>query len=155
TDIIDHTRRETSTTTLHDAIPKKGEKQDSVTIHLLADGEKVDEAILSENTDWKHTFTDLPVVHDITDEKAIEYTVEEVEVEGYEVSISGNAKDGFIVTNTFIEEDEVLTETPNDESDNDSNDSLAKDDSENKTSIELDELSNEQGHKLPKTATNT
>ena len=49
----------------------------------------------------------------------------------------------------------MLTETPNDESDNDSNDSLSKDDSENKTSIELDELSNEQGHKLPKTATNT
>src|SRR5699024_6036375 len=155
TEIIEQTPHETSKTTVDVEKVWKGEKQDSVTIHLLANGEKVDEAILSENTDWKHAFTDLPVVHDITDEKAIKYTVEEVEVEGYEVSISGNAKDGFIVTNTFIEEDEVLTETPNDESDNDSNDSLSKDDSENKTSIELDELSNEQGHKLPKTATNT
>src|SRR5699024_11875848 len=71
----------------------KGEKQDSVTIHLLADGETVDEVVLSKDTDWKHTFTDLPVVYDITDEKAIEYTVEEVEIEGYEVSISGNAKE--------------------------------------------------------------
>src|SRR5699024_2699694 len=155
TEIIEQTPLEPSKTTVDVEKIWKDEKQDSVTIHLLADGETVDEVVLSKDTDWKHTFTDLPVVYDITDEKAIEYTVEEVEIEGYEVSISGNAKDGFIVTNTFIEEDEVLTETPNDESDNDSNDSLSKDDSENKTSIELDELSNEQGHKLPKTATNT
>src|SRR5699024_11781524 len=71
----------------------KGEKQDSVTIHLLADGEKVEEVVLSEDTDWKHTFTDLPVVHNITDEKAIEYTVEEVEIEGYSVEITGDAKE--------------------------------------------------------------
>src|SRR5699024_12765644 len=85
----------------------KGEKQDSVTIHLLAEGEKVEEDDLSEDTDWKHTFTDLPVVHNITDEKAIEYTVEEVEIEGYSVEITGDAKEGFTIINT-----EIIEQTP-------------------------------------------
>src|SRR5699024_1213744 len=53
-----------------------GKKQDSVTIHLLADGKKVDSIELSEDNNWKYTFTDLPVVNDITDEKVIEYTNE-------------------------------------------------------------------------------
>src|SRR5699024_9676314 len=78
----------------------KGEAEEEVTIHLLEDGEKVDEVTLSEGNDWTHTFTDLPVVHDIKDEKAIEYTIEEVEIDGYKSNITGNAKDGFTVTNT-------------------------------------------------------
>src|SRR5690625_2663551 len=77
-----------------------GEAQDSVTINLLADGKIVDSVELSEENDWKHTFIDLPTVYDITDEKAIEYTVEEVAVEGYRVSVTGDAKEGFTITNT-------------------------------------------------------
>ncbi|CAM2916908.1 Cna B-type domain-containing protein [Erysipelothrix tonsillarum] len=77
-----------------------GEKQESVTVNLLADGEKVDSVELNEGNNWKHTFEDLQVVHDITDEKAIEYMVEEVEVDGYETSIAGNAALGFVITNT-------------------------------------------------------
>src|SRR5699024_3963460 len=61
----------------------KGEAQDSVTINLLADGNKVDSVELSDANNWKHTFTDLPTVYEITDEKVIEYTVEEEVVEGY------------------------------------------------------------------------
>src|SRR5699024_11816964 len=78
----------------------KGEAEDEVTIHLLADGDKVDEVTLSEGNDWTHTFTDLPVVHDIKDEKAIEYTVEEVEIDGYKSEVTSDAKEGFTVTNT-------------------------------------------------------
>src|SRR5699024_9153961 len=107
TEIIEQTPLEPSKTTVDVEKVWKGEKQDSVTIHLLANGEKVDEAILSENTDWKHAFTDLPVVHDITDEKAIKYTVEEVEIEGYSVEITGDAKEGFTITNT-----EIIEQTP-------------------------------------------
>ncbi|MFW3579480.1 Cna B-type domain-containing protein, partial [Vagococcus fluvialis] len=77
-----------------------GEKQDSVTVNLLADGQKVDTIELNEGNDWKHTFTDLPVVHDITDEEAINYTVEEVTVDGYKTSIAGSAALGFVITNT-------------------------------------------------------
>ena len=73
---------------------------ETVTIHLLADGEKVDTVDLSSENDWKHTFTDLPTVHDITDESAIVYTVEEVAVEGFDSEITGNAKDGYTVTNS-------------------------------------------------------
>ncbi|MFW3579484.1 Cna B-type domain-containing protein, partial [Vagococcus fluvialis] len=83
-----------------------GEKQDSVTVNLLADGQKVDTIELNEGNDWKHTFTDLPVVHDITDEEAIKYTVEEIDVDGYETSIAGSAALGFVITNT---EDTPLT----------------------------------------------
>src|SRR5699024_8721122 len=63
----------------------KGKKQDKVTIKLLANGKEVDSIELSKENDWKHTFKDLPVVEDIEDEEVIEYTVEEVGIEGYEV----------------------------------------------------------------------
>ena len=77
-----------------------GEVGNSVTINLLADGQQVDTVELSAENDWTHTFKDLPVVHDITDETPIAYTVEEIETEGYTSSIAGNAALGFIITNT-------------------------------------------------------
>src|SRR5699024_6377260 len=79
-----------------------GEKLDEVVIHLLADGVSVDTVVLSDDNDWRHTFSDLPVVHDVSDEEATVYTVVEEEVEGYQVSVDGNQKDGFVITNTEI-----------------------------------------------------
>ncbi|MDN6166463.1 MAG: Cna B-type domain-containing protein, partial [Tetragenococcus koreensis] len=75
-----------------------GEKQDQVTVHLLADGKQVDTVELNEDNNWKHTFTDLAVVNDAG--SVIEYTVEEAEVAGYTTSIAGNAALGFTITNT-------------------------------------------------------
>src|SRR5699024_4913648 len=80
----------------------KGEKQDSVTVKLLADGEQVDTIDLSEENNWKHTFTGLPVVHDVKDEKAIEYTIEEVAIDNYKSTIDGDQKDGFVITNLRV-----------------------------------------------------
>lgn len=80
----------------------KGKKLDSIKVHLLADGKIVDEVVLSNKNNWEHTFTDLPVVNDIKDEKAIEYTVQEVAIDGYNVTIDGNAKDGFTITNLQV-----------------------------------------------------
>ena len=124
-----------------------GEAQDSVTINLLADGEKVDSVELSEGNDWKHTFTDLPTVHDITDEKAIEYTVEEVAVEGYRASVTGDAKEGFIITNT------QKTYAVGDYTWIDSNkDGIQDDDEEVLPGVKV-ELFDEDGNKLAETET--
>src|SRR5699024_9767667 len=120
---------------------------------LLADGEIEDTVELSDTNDWVHTFTELPTVHDVTDEKAIAYTVEEVEIEGYEVSINGNAEEGFIVTNTFIEEGQK-EESKEDPKENPSG-PTGKDDFYNKPTIQPEDSSDNNGDKLPKTATNT
>src|SRR5699024_7648846 len=76
----------------------EGEAQDSVMINLLADGEEVDSVELSEENNWQHTFSDLPA--EGSDDQVIEYTVEEVAIDGYETNITGDAKEGFVVTNT-------------------------------------------------------
>ena len=68
----------------------------------MADGEEVDSVKLSEKNDWEATFTDLPVY---ADGEAITYTVEEVEVEGYEAEITGDAENGFTITNTHEPEE--------------------------------------------------
>ncbi|SDZ95207.1 hypothetical protein SAMN02745687_01215, partial [Lachnospiraceae bacterium NK3A20] len=75
-----------------------GKRPDSVTVRLLADGEDTGKSVvLSAANNWSDTFKDL-------DEKkagkAIAYTVEEAEVAGYDVTITGDVKTGFTVTNT-------------------------------------------------------
>ena len=66
---------------------------------------------MSEDNQWKHTFTGLPeykvgeVGHKIT------YTIEEVKVEGYTAGVTtGSVTDGFTVTNTPYEPVEVTLE---------------------------------------------
>src|SRR5699024_1323519 len=83
----------------------QGSEEDSVTIKLLADGEEVETVDLMASEDWSHVFTDL----DAFDSKgeAIEYTVEEVEIDGYDSEITGSAEDGFTVTNTRTGKTEV------------------------------------------------
>src|SRR5699024_9665017 len=76
----------------------KGSEEESVTINLLANGDKVDSIELDPDNDWTHTFTDLAEFDE--EGQAIEYTVEEVEIDGYISSITGDAKEGFTVTNT-------------------------------------------------------
>src|SRR5699024_1112097 len=80
----------------------EGKAQDSVTVHLLADGEKVDTIELSDENDWVHTFDNLPAVRDTDEEEAIVYSVEEVEIDGYDSEITGNAEEGFVVINDYI-----------------------------------------------------
>src|SRR5699024_9879923 len=75
----------------------EGEAQDEVTINLLADGEELTTVDLSADNDWQHVFEDLPVANS---EGAITYTIEEVEIDGYNSNITGNAEDGFVVINT-------------------------------------------------------
>ena len=73
-----------------------GTRPESVTITLLANGEEVGNVVLSEENEWKHTFTELPVKENGKD---ITYTVREDEVpEGYEVSYE-EVEGGFIIHN--------------------------------------------------------
>ena len=71
-------------------------RPESVAVQLYANGNAVGEAVsLSAQSDWSYTWENLPVNEK---GKAIEYTVEEVDVpEGYEASFSAET---FTLTNT-------------------------------------------------------
>ena len=65
-------------------------------IILNADGDKYAIIELSLENNWSYTFTDLPK-YDNGEE--IEYTVEEIEIEGFVGIITGDATSGFVITN--------------------------------------------------------
>ena len=85
-----------------------GKAVNEIEVKLLANGQEVQSAKLNEGNSWKHTFKDLPVYDD--NGKEIVYTVKEVEIEGYESKIEGNAKDGFVITNRNVEKTQVPVE---------------------------------------------
>ncbi|MGM8364359.1 Cna B-type domain-containing protein [Virgibacillus sp. W0181] len=72
------------------------DRPESITVHLLQNGEEIDTKEVTEETDWNYSFTDL----DKYDEKggAYEYTVEEEPVEGYESNVVG-----YDITNVRVE----------------------------------------------------
>lgn len=83
-----------------DSANKAGVRPSKVTIYLLANGEKTgDELILTKENNWTGSFEDLPVMKN---GKAIKYTISEKAVANYTAKITGNAKDGFVVTNTHV-----------------------------------------------------
>ena len=73
-------------------------RPDSVTIELLADGKETGKkVVLTKDNNWTGSFTDLD---EYKDGKKIVYTVKEKAVgNGYKSVITGNAKEGFVVTN--------------------------------------------------------
>ncbi|MCR8968515.1 Cna B-type domain-containing protein [Facklamia sp. 7083-14-GEN3] len=83
----------TDFTTIHgqkvweDADNKAGLRPESITVRLHANGKEVSSQTVSQETNWKYSFKDLPVI-DENDAK-ITYTVSEDEVEGYETIING------------------------------------------------------------------
>jgi len=88
-----------------------GKRPETIKINLLADGDKVREAILSEDLfgNWKHTFDNLPR---FKDGEKIVYTVQEEDVNGYTKTISTNDKnDEFTVTNTHTPEKTTVAGT--------------------------------------------
>ena len=104
----------------NDTDDQDGIRPDSVTVNLLANGERadVDPLTLDEAGEWSGSFTGLPKY---ADGKEIEYTVEEDEVTGYRPAITGSAADGFTITNTHAPETISITVTKvwNDENDKD------------------------------------
>ncbi|ATH97518.1 hypothetical protein COP05_00275 [Dermabacter jinjuensis] len=58
---------------------------------------------LNAGNNWTHTFTGLPLTKSIDGKQVdIAYSVEELEVDGYTSIVTGNARDGFTITNTQI-----------------------------------------------------
>lgn len=88
---------------------RDNKRPDSIEVKLVAkvDGSEIE--VLSSGTQklngangWKYTFTDLPKYHA---GKLVEYTIEEVNIPaGYTKTITGNATDGFNITNTYTPE---------------------------------------------------
>ena len=73
-----------------------GLRPESITVNLLADGETVRTQTVTGN-DWTFSFTGLPVYRE---GRLITYTVDEDAVPEYEKTITGNAAEGFTITNT-------------------------------------------------------
>src|SRR5699024_9389208 len=85
-----------------DANNQDGIRPESITVKLLANGEETgQEVVLNEDNNWQADFTELDVN---ANGEAIEYTVEEEAVEGYETTVSGTAADGFVITNSYTPE---------------------------------------------------
>lgn len=78
-----------------------GKEADKVEVNLYADGKKIAVKEMTAKDKWKITFENLPV-YDIKDGHVIKYSIEETPIEGYNLKISGNAQDGFVITNTEI-----------------------------------------------------
>ncbi|MDO4765679.1 MAG: Cna B-type domain-containing protein [Eubacteriales bacterium] len=77
--------------------PKK-----SVTIRLFAGNTEVASKVLDETTGWTGSFDNLRKHYRLTGEEII-YTIKEDTLANYKTEITGNAKDGFIITNTNTE----------------------------------------------------
>ena len=95
-----HTPEETSVTVTkswQDKDDQDGIRPEKITVNLLADGKKVDTQKISAEDNWTYTFTKLDVY---SKGVKIVYTVEEEAVEGYETVITGDQKEGFIITNS-------------------------------------------------------
>ena len=81
-----------------------------ITVALYADGVATDKTlVLSAANEWKGVFRNLP---EKKDGKMITYTVQEVEVKGYESVLTGNQSDGFVLTNTYKPEKPPTPPTP-------------------------------------------
>ncbi len=95
-----HTPGKTSVNVMkawEDAGNQDGKRPDFITVKLLADGKETGQTlVLSEANGWQASFTKLK---EYRFGKKIVYTVEEVATEGYEATITGNAADGFVITN--------------------------------------------------------
>ena len=71
----------------------------SVTIKLFADGTEKETVTLTAADNWTHTFSNLPKY--AADGHEIVYTVDENPVTDYTKAISGDAANGFTITNTI------------------------------------------------------
>ncbi|MBQ9057653.1 MAG: Cna B-type domain-containing protein [Atopobiaceae bacterium] len=87
----------------NDANDQDGIRPASVTIRLLADGADTGKTVtLNESNNWEATFSGLD---EYNNGQRIVYTVAEDAPAGYTVSITGDARTGFTVTNTHTPEE--------------------------------------------------
>ena len=93
-----------------DSNDQDGRRAKEVKVHLLADGKDTGKTvILNADNNWKASFNDVDAYQS---GKKIQYTVSEDKVDGYTASISGNTKDGFVITNKHVVVDTTVKEKP-------------------------------------------
>ena len=78
-----------------------GKRPASITVNLLADGQKVNTQTVGEAEGWSYNFTGLPVYKD---GQRITYTVTEEAVPGYSTSLNG-----YNITNSYTPEKTEIT----------------------------------------------
>ena len=81
-----------------------GPQASSAKVTLFADGVEKDSVTLNATNGWAHTFTNLDKYNNGTE---IVYTVTEEPIANYDSVITGNAANGFTVTNTNTEKTAV------------------------------------------------
>ena len=81
-----------------------GPQASSAKVTLLADGVEKDSVTLNAANGWAHTFTNLDKYNNGTE---IVYTVTEEPIANYDSVVTGNAANGFTVTNTNTEKTAV------------------------------------------------
>ncbi|WP_150262857.1 Cna B-type domain-containing protein, partial [Parvimonas micra] len=83
-----------------------GKRPNSITVRLIADGVPTDKTLtLTKANNWTGSFTDLD---EYKDGKKIVYTIKEEPVgNGYKSVITGNEKEGFVVTNVRTPEQRI------------------------------------------------
>lgn len=83
-----------------DADDEQKLRPESIVVELLENGTPTGKTlVLDAEKSWQDVFTDLPAYRQGV---KIVYGVREISVEGYRSSISGNAADGFVITNKLI-----------------------------------------------------
>ena len=91
----------------NDANDQDGIRPNAITVKLLANGIDTGKTlVLSEGNNWTGAFADLDKY---AAGSVIAYTIEEVAVEGYTTTITGNQADGYIITNTHTPETTVVS----------------------------------------------
>ena len=75
-----------------------GLRPESISVELYADGQETGNVlILNKGNNWSGRWTDLPKTRN---GQEIFYTIKEVKTEGYTAAITGDAANGFTITNT-------------------------------------------------------
>ena len=97
------TTKVSGTKTWNDADDQDGIRPEKITINLLENGQKIKSTTTTKDSDWTYEFINLPKYKS---GKLIEYTVEEVAVEGYKATISG-----YNITNTHTPEEVEVSGT--------------------------------------------
>ncbi|MBE6896112.1 MAG: Cna B-type domain-containing protein [Ruminococcaceae bacterium] len=82
-------------------------RPESITVNLFANEEYVTSKIISQEDNWSWSFDNLPRYNN---GEEITYTISEDRVEGYATEINGHN-----IVNTYIYEEEVLEEIPDEE----------------------------------------
>lgn len=86
-----------------DADNQDGNRPESITVNLLANGKQIDAVDITEEDEWSYSFTELPKYENGVE---INYTVTENTVEGYTQTI-----DGYDITNHYTPGQTAVTVT--------------------------------------------